>query len=160
MVCIMPVRSGQRARDETNLLEGCSDGNIADIVSTSVILFPLMIYIVISSGSGLPPDQLAGSATAILKGSTAFTVWSSILGSLCSVLGGYVSARLAKHDEVLNGALSSILCVGSGVYTLISGGAAAHFWLHLAWLPLSPALGAVGGFLGARQNARRGLNAA
>jgi len=41
-----------------------------------------------------------------------------------SVLGGYVSARIAKHDELLNGALSSILCVGGGTYAVISGSAA------------------------------------
>ncbi len=61
-----------------------------------------MVYVVASSKSGLPPAE-------ILRGSTAFVVWSSILGGIFSVLGGYVAARIAKHDEVLNGALSSIL---------------------------------------------------
>jgi hypothetical protein len=63
------------------------------------------------------------------------------------VLGGYVSARIAKHDELLNGALSSILCVGSGMYAVVSGSAADDLLMHLFFLPLSPALGALGGFL-------------
>jgi len=69
--------------------------------------------------------------------SSVFRVSSIILGALCSVLAGYVSARIAKHDEVLNGALSSILCVVGGLYSVLSGSAA----LHLALLPLGPVLG-------------------
>jgi hypothetical protein len=137
-------------------LGGVAIGNITDIVSTFVVSLPLMIYIVGSSKSGLPADSVAGSATEILRGSTAFFISSSILGAICSVLGGYVSARIAKHNEVLNGGLSSILCVGGGVYTVITDSAAGHLWLHLAYLPLSPALGAFGGFLRLRQNAKRG----
>lgn len=138
-------------------LKGVAIGNIADIVSTNVILLPVILYIIVaSSTSGSPPDHGAGSAAEILKASTAFLVWSSVLGGFCSVLGGYVSARIAKHDEVLNGSLSSILCIGSGVYGLISGTAAGHLWLHLAYLPLSPALGALGGFLRSRQIAGHG----
>jgi hypothetical protein len=133
-------------------LKGVTIGNIVDIVSTEIILLPVMIYIVASSG--LPPDRIADSASAILKASAPFLVWSCILGGLCSVLGGYIAARISKHDEVLNGALSAILCVGSGVHALLSGGASGHVWLHLAYLPLSPALGALGGFLRARQIAR------
>jgi hypothetical protein len=137
-------------------LKGIAIGNIADIVSTNIMLLPVLIYIVVSSGSGLSPDHGAGSSAEILKASTAFLVWSSVLGGICSVLGGYVSARIAKHNEVVNGSLSSILCVGSGVYGLISGTAAGPLWLHLIYLPLSPALGALGGFLRSRQIARHG----
>ena len=78
----------------------------------------------------------------------------AILGGVCSVLGGYVSARIAKHDELLNGANSSILCVGGGTYAVISGSAADDLWMHLVCLPLSPALGALGGYLRSRQAAR------
>jgi hypothetical protein len=134
--------------------KGVAIGNIVDIVSTNVVVLPVVVYVLFSAGS--PPDIAAASAKEILKGNSLFVVASSILGGLCSVLGGYVSARIAKHDEVLNGALSSILCVGSGVYTVISLSSAGPLWLHLAFLPLSPALGALGGYLRSRQNARRG----
>ena len=136
--------------------KGVVIGNIVDIVSTNIVLLPVMIYIVASSMSGSPADHGADSIAEALQGSTTFLISATVLGGLCSVLGGYVSARIAKHDEVLNGALSSILCVGGGVYSLISGSAAGHGWLHLAFLPLSPALGALGGCLRSRQNARRG----
>src|SRR6185369_14690399 len=109
--------------------KGVVIGNIADVVSTHIFLIPLMMYFLISSRWGLSSDHAAGSVTEILLGNTAFTVWSSILGGLGSALGGYVSARIAKHDEVLNGTLSSILCIGFGIYTVVNG--TSHVWPHL-----------------------------
>ena len=126
-------------------LKGVAIGNITDIVATYVVMLPLMIYLAVSSG--LP-------AANILKESTALYVSYAILGGACSVLGGYVSARIAKHDELLNGALSSILCVAGGMYAVISGNAADDLWMHLVFLPLSPALGVLGGYLRSRQAAR------
>ena len=128
-------------------LKGVVMGNITDIVATYVVMLPLIIYF--AASSGLPPAK-------IFKESTVLYVSCAILGGVCSVLGGYVSARIAKHDELLNGALSSILCVGGGMYAVISGSAADDLWMHLVFLPLSPALGALGGFLRARQHARHG----
>lgn len=118
-------------------LKGIAIGNVTDIAATYVVMMPLMVYLSLSSGK--PPAE-------ILKQSTVYYSYA-ILGGLCSVLGGYVSARIAKHDELLNGALSSILCVGGGMYAVISGGAADDLLMHLLFLPLSPALGALGGSL-------------
>jgi len=129
-------------------LKGVVIGNIVDIVSTNIAVLPIMIYILISSG---PFGDSADSITQVLKASTVFSVSSIILGALCSVLAGYVSARIAKHDEVLNGALSSILCVAGGVYSAFSGSAALHLFL----LPVGPVLGALGGYLYSRQNPKR-----
>ena len=132
-------------------LKGVAIGNIADIVSSNVIGLLLAAYILISSA----PSGLAdGSATQVLMASSFYRVSVIILGALCSVLGGYVSARIAKHDHVLNGALSSVLCIGFGVYALLSGSAAGHLGLHLALLPVSVALGALGGYLSSRRRAQ------
>src|SRR5262245_22156127 len=57
-------------------LKGVAIGNIVDIVSTYVVVLPLMIYVLISSKSGLPPDHVAASVTDLLKGSTIFVVSS------------------------------------------------------------------------------------
>src|SRR5450756_174579 len=119
-------------------LKGVVIGNVTDILATNLVLFPVEIYVVISSG--LSPDNTADSIARIIKASTLFFVSSCILGGLCSVLGGYVAARIAKQDELLNGGLSSILCVASGVYSLISGSATDSLWTHLVFLPLSVAL--------------------
>jgi hypothetical protein len=129
-------------------LKGVVIGNIVDIVSTNIAVLPIMTYILISSGRS---GDTAESITRVLMASTVFGVSSIVLGALCSVLAGYVSARIAKHDEVLNGSLSSILCVAGGVYSAVSGSAA----LHLALLPLGPVLGALGGYLSSRRNPKQ-----
>lgn len=132
--------------------KGVAIGNIVDIVSSNVVAIPVMIYVLSSTRAGSASGHDAGSVAEILKTSTVFLAASSVLGGLCSVLGGYVSARIAKHDEVLNGALASIFCVGLGVYAVVSG--TGRLWLDVLYLPLSPGLAALGGYLRSRQTAR------
>jgi hypothetical protein len=132
-------------------LKGVAIGSIADIVSSNIIGLLLAAYILISS---VPSGLADGPANQVLMASSFYRVSVIILGALCSVLGGYVSARIAKHDDVLNGALSSVLCIGFGVYALLSGSAAGHLGLHLALLPVSVALGALGGYLSSRRRAQ------
>jgi hypothetical protein len=131
--------------------KGVAIGNVVDIVASNVVMMPVMIYFVASAKMGSQPIA-PESVTETLRASNAFLAVSSILGGLCSILGGYVSARIAKHDEVLNGTLSSILCVGLGIYAIVNG--TGHLWLHLLYLLLSPAFGALGGYLRSRQAAR------
>lgn len=153
IICMVAHRLEGTGRTMKRIsLKGVAIGSIVDIVATNIVVLPVMVYILISSE---PSGLAADSARQVLMASSAFRVWSNILGALCSVLGGYVSARIAKHHEVLNGALSSILCIGFGVYALFSGSAADQVGLHLVFLPLSPALGAFGGYLSSRRNARR-----
>ncbi len=132
--------------------KGVAIGNVLDIVASNLVMIPVLIYVLASAKTGSPPDHGAASVTEALKTSDVFLAASSIFGGLCSILGGYVSARIAKHDEVLNGTLSSILCIGFGIYTVVNG--TSHLWLHLLYLLLSPALGALGGYLRSRQTAR------
>lgn len=130
-------------------LKGVVIGNIVDIILTNIAVVLIVILIFI-----LTPPEPAGDATATIRAvmaSSTFWVPSFILGALCSALAGYVSAWIAKHDELLNGALSSILCVSSGVYGVFSGNAL----LHLALLPIGPVLGALGGYLYSRRNPKQ-----
>jgi hypothetical protein len=132
--------------------KGVAIGNVADIAVTNVLTVPVIIYVLASAKTGSSPDHGAEAVMEALKTSSAFLAASSILGGLCSILGGYVSARIAKHDEVLNGMLSSILCIGFGIYAIVTG--TDRLWLHFLYLLLSPALGALGGYLRLRQNGR------
>lgn len=130
--------------------KGVAIGNVVDIVASNIVMVPVIIYVLVSATTGSSPEAIA----VALKTSNVFVAGSTILGGLCSILGGYVGARIAKHDEVLNGMLSSILCVGFGVYALVKG--TGNIWLHVLDVPLSLALGALGGYLRARQTARIG----
>jgi hypothetical protein len=131
-------------------LLGVAVGSITDIVATNAVLLPVMFYVLYAASAGsLSEDVLK----QMLANSQLVFIASGVLGGLCSVLGGYVSARVANHDHVLNGALSSILCVAGGLYSSIHGSALGHSWLHLVLMPLSPTLGALGGYLRWRRDA-------
>ena len=130
--------------------KGVAIGNVVDIVATNVVMLPIVIYLMASAKTGA--DHGADSVAAALKTSQVFLAASTLLGGFCSILGGYVSARIARHDEVLNGTLSAILCAGFGIYVIVNG--TGHLWLNLLDLPLSFALGALGGYLRSRQMAR------
>jgi hypothetical protein len=131
--------------------KGVAIGNVVDILASNVVAIPVMIYFAASASTGSQPIA-PESVTEMLRANNAFLAVSSLLGGLCSILGGYVSARIARHDEVLNGALSSILCIGFGIYAIVNG--TSRLWLHLLYLILSPAFGALGGYLRSRQVAR------
>jgi hypothetical protein len=133
-------------------LKGVAIGNIVDVVSSYIVGFSVATYVLMSSAASVKDLE---AADQLVRASGVFWFWSVILGSLGSVLGGYVAARIARHDDVLNGALSSTVCVGATVYALVSGGAAGHEALYLVSLPLSPALTAFGGHPSARQRARQ-----
>jgi hypothetical protein len=126
--------------------KGVVIGNVTDILATNLAIIPVALIIFISSR---PAAELAVSNPRVLMESSLFKALSMTSGALCSVLGGYIAGRIAKHHEILNGALASILCVGLGVYAVICGRTNSHLSMQLALLPLSPALGALGGYLSA-----------
>ncbi|GLH75464.1 hypothetical protein SSBR45G_03720 [Bradyrhizobium sp. SSBR45G] len=126
-------------------------GNIVDIVLSSIAGFLAAIYVLKSSAASA---NNMDAANQFVLASGVFWFWSTLLGSLGSVLSGYVAARMARHDDVLNGGLSSILSVGATVYALVRGGAAGHEALYFVSLLLSPAVTAFGGYLSARHRAR------
>jgi hypothetical protein len=128
-------------------LVGVATGNLIDIISSVIVAFvaTFLIALVHTLNYRQPIDP------SVLGQSGMFLAVTGILGSLCSILAGYVSARLARHDEVLNGALSSVLCIGLATYTISSGAVTHHMGVHVAFLPLSLMLSAFGGYLRFRQ---------
>ncbi len=127
-------------------------GGITDVVASSVLALPVVIYVMVKS------DVLHSA-----KGST--TIASSIhssawlyglqlgIGLGCSVLGGYVAAWMAKHDELLNGLLSSFLCTAIGVYSVLSGNDSQSVVVRIFLLAAAPAFALLGGYL--RQTQKR-----
>jgi hypothetical protein len=123
---------------------GIAIGNLIDIASSfivgALVSIPIAFYYALNYRQAID-----GSA---MRDSGMFIAVSGILGSLCSILAGYVSARIAKHDEILNGALSSVLCVGLIAYSIVSEEMKSYYLaLNIASLFLSPALSAFGGYL-------------
>jgi hypothetical protein len=129
-------------------ITGVLTGGVVDIVATNIAAIPIVGYVIATSSIGnLPKVQQTAAVMAAIRASVALYLTLGVLGSLCSVLGGYVAAVLARRAEVLNGALSAYLCVGLAIWTLLVGQGQLPSWLHILLLPLSPALGALGGYL-------------
>ena len=97
--------------------------------------------------SGVPKGQIGTAVTTAIHANVPLYVAQLLVGLACSVLGGYVAAWLAKHDELLNGVLSSVLCVALSVYTISTGKDSKPHWLQVLLLVASPLLALLGGDL-------------
>lgn len=129
-------------------------GGILDIVLTNVMALPVMLYAGVNTGAfGLPEAESTQMLLAAFRDSPGLNATAMLLGSLCSIIGGYVAARIAKREAVLHGALSAFLCVASSIYGMVVGPDTLPMGVHLAFLPLSPVLGALGGRLWERRAA-------
>jgi hypothetical protein len=125
-------------------------GGITDVVSSSVLAMPVIIYVIVKYDLLHAPNGPAAIASSIHSSAWLYGLQLTI-GLACSVLGGYVAARIAKHDEQLNGLLSSFLCISIGVYSVFSGKDSQSLLVQVFLLATAPAFGFLGGYLGQSQ---------
>jgi hypothetical protein len=133
-------------------LKGVVLGGIVDIVATNIAAIPLVVLAAARSNAmSLPQEQQTAAVVETLQNTPSLYFTQLVLGALCSILGGYVAARIAKRSPLLNGALSAFLCVGFGLYAFATKADAIGPWAHAGFLLGSPAFGALGGYLYARR---------
>jgi hypothetical protein len=123
-------------------------GAVTDIVATNLFTLPIGACVMIAGGIlNVPKGQQQAATLAALHANVVLYGAVMLIGGACSILGGYVAAWIAKRSEMLNGALSSFLCVAFALYAIVTGKADEPLWLAICMLPISPALGAAGGYL-------------
>ena len=130
-------------------------GGIVDIVLstlTGIIFVAIWASSHSSEFSNLPKAQMADYVKNAIENNPMLYGTMFFLGSLCSIVGGYVAARIAKKSELLNGACAAWLCILIGIYGLFTGGHSPI--LTIITIPLSAALGAIGGWLRQRQTGK------
>ena len=133
-------------------VKGVLIGGVVDIVSTNLFAIPVVTVAVFSIARSTPSAATHQAALMTLIATPPYKVATFVTGASASILGGYVAAWLAKHDELLNGAFSAYLCVALGLIGMVTVTASpADRLLELAMMPLSPALGLFGGYLRLRQ---------
>ena len=122
-------------------------GGVIDIVATVLLTLPLVIYAFPTELTGSLKDlaQAQAAVMGTIRASPLLYGVQSVIGLACSVLGGYVAARVAKHDELLNGLLASSLPVALGVYSLATD--AGPLLLPILLLVASPLCSGLGGHL-------------
>jgi hypothetical protein len=120
-------------------------GGITDVVASGVLALPVVIYVMVKY------DLHSAKSSAAIASSIHSIAWLRGLqlgiGLGCSVLGGYVAAWTARHDELLNGLLSSFLCIAIGVYSIMSGKDSQSVVVQIFLLVAAPAFAFFGGYL-------------
>ena len=129
--------------------KGIIIGSISDIILTNLFTIPLLIYVIYHMGSTELPT--ADALLKELKNNSFYNTIAFLIGSVCSIIGGYIAARIAKSNELLNGTLASFLCVGMGIYSILSGTSKYTLTIHLLIVLLTIALSFLGGYLRFRQ---------
>jgi len=136
-------------------VKGVLIGGIVDIVTSVVLGLPFAIYAMFKVDlSHIPKAQASAAMTAVIQGNLPLYAGQLLVGLASSVLGGYVAAWLAKHDELLNGGLSSAFCVALGIYAVATGKDPNPHWLQVLLFLASPLMALLGGDIMRRQ--RRG----
>jgi hypothetical protein len=134
--------------------KGVLVGGITDIIASTILALPIIVYVMLTKIDlgHLPSNQVGPAITAALHANGLLFASVTLIGMGCSILGGYVGARLAKHDELINGSLTSVLCLAFGIYSLGTGtGSTSTSLEFLMTVVASPVLGLMGGYLRARQ---------
>jgi hypothetical protein len=126
-------------------IKGVVIGGVVDVVATNILAFPLVLYIMARIGTASAPTPV--EIMSALRADPILHSIQAALGIACSILGGYVAARIAKSHEMLNGALSSFLCVLIGLYDLASSVTLGSAPEHALLIAVSISAATFGGFL-------------
>lgn len=91
-------------------------GLVADIGGTfAVTVVFLLVYGVVLGVSGGNVEEVLAAVDFTSTDSWQFYA-STVLGLGCSVLGGYVCARVARRDEMKLGAITALLSAALGMF--------------------------------------------
>ncbi len=131
-------------------------GAVVDIVSSLLLGMPFALFAASRADlTHVPPAQVSAAITAAIHGNIPLYLAELSMGLLGSLLGGIVAAGFAKRAELLNGVLSSFLCLIMGVFLIASGKDSDPFWLQIILLMASPAFALMGGALVRSHRLRR-----
>jgi hypothetical protein len=120
-------------------------GGITDVLSSSVLGTPLIIYVMVKFVPSNAPQGY--DITPLIHASPWLYGLQLAVGLGCSAFGGYVAAWIAKQHELLNGLFSSFLCVAIGLYSILLGKRVEPLFAQILLLAASPAFALLGGYL-------------
>lgn len=145
-----------RTRIKRISIVGVIVGGITDILSTAILGVPFTLWVLLEYlPNNTPPNQYQTAIVAVVHGNALLLVVQWMLGGVCSILGGYVAAWIAKHDELLNGTLSSWLCILVGIGSVLTPKPPIPIYVEIVALVASPLSALLGGWIRLVQRARR-----
>jgi hypothetical protein len=114
-------------------------GGVCDVVLSAILGVPLVIYVVSEKGlSHVPKERLQDAVMTAIHSSPMLYAMQLVIGLGCSVFGGFVAASIAKQRHILNGVLAAWLCVGMGVYSVMSGRGTTSMPLQVLLIAITP----------------------
>jgi hypothetical protein len=124
-------------------------GGIVDVVLSSLFGVPFVIFVIAARGlARLPKSRMHHALVQAIHTTLTLFAIQLTIGMVCTIIGGFIAGRLAKHDQPLNGLLSSGVCVAIGLYSLAAGKAAESLLIQLLLLlVVTPFCGVIGGYL-------------
>ena len=121
-------------------------GVLVDIAGSLITaLIFAIVYSIILSQQGHSTTEIE----SMMTGSSFVYLVSLILGLGCTVLGGFVCARIAKREEVKH---SAIMGVGGLVLSLLSTGDPEPVWYLIIGVILTVPMAVVGGYIAYTKN--------
>ena len=126
-------------------------GGIADVGLSIFLSLPLSIYaVMVAAASHTPKQQVPQTATAFMH-RPSILISAMVIGFACSMFGGYLSAFIARRDEILNGGFAAFLCVGLGIWSIATHLSSDPLWMQILLLIASPIVSCAGGYLRLKQ---------
>jgi len=129
-------------------ITGVLVGATADIAGTHILQALLAFCVLIHPEiRHAPHDQIPELIITTMRTSPLFLTLHFLVGNGCSILGGFVSAKIAKRSELINGALASFICFSLGLFLIFSGKSKTAPLTQIAHQFVCPLLGMFGGYL-------------
>jgi hypothetical protein len=123
-------------------------GGVTNIVAANLLEIPIAVYVMTTTAVlDLPGAVRKAVYLDALHANPALFALSLMTWGLSPILGGYVAARISADNKVVVGALSSWTCIALAANALVHGLSEQPIWQFLVWLPGSPLLGALGGYI-------------
>jgi len=135
---------------------GVIAGGTVDLLLTGLAFTPLRLYAIRVAGlQKTPSEELARAVTIAIHSRPELYAIALVVGTLCTVLGGYVAARIAKRDPALNGFFAALFSVLAVAFAATSGKDPTGLFERFLMECLTLAAGLCGGLLRAAQLQRR-----
>ena len=129
-------------------------GAVTDMVSSTISgALIAAVFVMILHLTRTPTDPLDWTLLKPENQNSLLYAIQVIAGLACSILAGFVAAWVAKHDELLNGALSSFVSVLLGLFVTAADKDPHLRLTHILLLIASPLLGLLGGYIRRRLKA-------
>jgi hypothetical protein len=131
--------------------KGIALGGLVDVVTSLLLVLPVIVFVALEVGHRHLSKLQKHDAFIAINAGFPMRATTLLIGSACCLLGGYIAAKIADHDEVLNGGLSSAFGKIVALIVAATEKDAAPHWLRAIYFVSGVVFAFLGGYLRLRQ---------